>query len=226
MSGRLMLLRHGQTYGNVERRLDTRPPGSELTPLGYDQARAFARSGMCRPGLVVHSMALRAAQTAAEIGGLAGLPTREIAGLHEVQVGALENRSDDEALAEFDAIYRRWQHGERGLALPDGETADQVLDRYLPVVSELRMRYLDDDEWTGDVIVVSHGAAIRLAAAVLAGMDAGFVVEHHLGNVESVVLAPITDGRWSCVQWGTLAPPFRPGVGGVVTDALDANPMG
>lgn len=26
MSGRLVLLRHGQSYGNVERRLDTLPP--------------------------------------------------------------------------------------------------------------------------------------------------------------------------------------------------------
>ena len=30
MSGRLVLLRHGQSYGNVERRLDTRPPGAAL----------------------------------------------------------------------------------------------------------------------------------------------------------------------------------------------------
>ncbi|HEU0190674.1 MAG TPA: histidine phosphatase family protein [Mycobacterium sp.] len=226
MSGRLMLLRHGQTYGNVERRLDTRPPGSELTPLGRDQARQFARSGMFRPGLLVHSAALRAAQTAAEIGALAGLPVHQVAGVHEVQVGALENRSDEEALAEFDAIYQRWQRGERDLGMPDGETADQVLDRYLPVVNDLRMRYLDDDGWTGDVVVVSHGAAIRLVAAALAGVDAEFVVEHHLGNVESVVLAPITDGRWSCVQWGTLTPPFRPGAGGPPADALDASPMG
>ena len=43
MSGRLVLVRHGQSHGNVERRLDTRPPGAELTDLGRDQARAFAR---------------------------------------------------------------------------------------------------------------------------------------------------------------------------------------
>ena len=43
MSGRLVLLRHGQTQGNVERRLDTRPPGAELTDLGRDQAQMFAR---------------------------------------------------------------------------------------------------------------------------------------------------------------------------------------
>lgn len=57
MSGRLVLLRHGQSYGNVERRLDTLPPGTALTPLGRDQARAFARSGCRRPALLAHSVA-------------------------------------------------------------------------------------------------------------------------------------------------------------------------
>ena len=39
---------------------------------------------------------------------------------------------------------------------------------------------------------------------------ASFALDNHLDNAESVVLAPITDGRWSCVRWGTLTPPFYP----------------
>ena len=34
MSGRLVLVRNGQSHANLERRLDTRPPGAELTELG------------------------------------------------------------------------------------------------------------------------------------------------------------------------------------------------
>lgn len=209
MSGRLVLLRHGQSYGNVERRLDTRPPGSELTPLGHDQARGFARGQCRRPGLLAHSVATRAAQTAAVIGAELAVPAREVVGIHEVQVGELENRNDDEAVGEFNAIYQRWHEGERGVSLPGGETADEVLERYLPVLTELRMRYLDDTEWTDDIVVVSHGAVIRLAAAALAGVEHRFVLDNHLGNAESVVLAPITDGRWSCLRWGELTPPFH-----------------
>ena len=229
MSGRLVLVRHGQSYGNVDRRLDTRPPGSELTPLGRDQARAFARDGLSRPGLLLHSVATRAAQTAAEISVEVDVPASEVTGIHEVQVGELENRSDDDAVAEFDAIYKRWHEGERDVPLPGGETGNQVLDRYLPVVTDLRMRYLDDDDWTSDIIVVSHGAAIRLTAAVLAGVESSFVLDHHLNNTEAVVLAPVTDGRWSCVQWGTLTPPFYPEPDvTAVTDAVESgsDPMG
>ena len=228
MSGRLVLVRHGQSHGNVERRLDTRPPGAALTDLGRDQARAFARELPHRPAMVAHSVALRAAQTAAEIGDELGLGTHELEGIHEVQVGELEDRNDDAAIAEFETIYQRWHEGDLGLPLPGGETAGQVLDRYVPVITQLRLRFLDDDAWHGDIVVVSHGAAIRLASAVLAGVDASFALDHHLANTESVVLAPITDGRWSCVQWGTLTPPFYPEPDvHPVEDALQsADPMG
>jgi broad specificity phosphatase PhoE len=209
MSGRLVLVRHGQSFGNVERRLDTRPPGAALTPLGRDQARAFALASE-RPAMLAHSVATRALETAEVIGAELDLPTYELVGIHEVQVGELENRNDDEAVAEFNAIYDRWHHGELDVPLPGGETGNDVLDRYLPMLTDLRMRFLDDDDWTGDIVVVSHGAAIRLASAVLAGVEGSFALDNHLDNTESVVLTPVTDGRWSCVRWGIHTPPFYP----------------
>ena len=41
-------------------------------------------------------------------------------------------------------------------------------------------------------------------------------------------LAPITDGRWSCLQWGAQLPPFYPEADvHPVQDALQsADPMG
>ncbi len=206
MSGRLVLLRHGQSFGNVDRRLDTRPPGAELTALGRDQARAFARAAE-RPVLLAHSVATRASQTAAVIGAELEVAAMRVEGIHEVQVGKLENRSDDAAVAEFNAIYERWHHGELDVPLPGGEAGTDVLDRYVPVLTELRTRYLDDDDWGGDIVVVSHGAAIRLTCAVLAGVDGNFALDNHLDNAESVVLAPIAGGRWSCVRWGAVTLP-------------------
>lgn len=228
MSGRLVLLRHGQSHANVERRLDTRPPGAALTDLGHEQARTFARDWQHPIGLIAHSVALRATETAAAIGAELGLPTRTLEGIHEVQVGELENRNDDEAVERFNATYQRWHEGEPDVAMPAGESGTDVLDRYLPVVKQLRIRYLDDEAWTGDVVVVSHGAAIRFVGAALAGVDGGFALEHHLGNTECVVLSPITDGRWSCVQWAALLPPFDPEPDAhPVEDALHgADPMG
>jgi broad specificity phosphatase PhoE len=228
VSGRLVLVRHGQSHGNVDRRLDTRPPGAELTDLGRDQARAFARDLPRPPGLIAHSVAVRAAQTAAAISAELGLDAHEFEGIHEVQVGDLEDRNDDDAIASFETVYQRWHEGALDVPMPGGETGNEVLDRYVPVLTQLRMRHLDDAAWHDDIVLVSHGAAIRLVSAVLAGVDGSFALDHHLANTESVVLAPITDGRWSCVQWSTLTPPFYPEPDvHPVEDALQsADPMG
>ena len=228
MSGRLVLVRHGQSHGNVERRLDTRPPGADLTDLGVRQARDFARARTSAPRLLLHSVARRAAQTAAAISGELSILPVEVDGIHEVQAGDLEDRSDDDAIAEFNRIYQVWLDGDLSESMPGGENGHDVLDRYLPVLQDLRLRYLDDRTATGDVVVISHGAAIRLAAATLAGVEASFVLDHHLANTEAVTLAPITDGRWSCVQWGAKTPPFYPEPDvHPVEDALRASdPMG
>jgi broad specificity phosphatase PhoE len=228
MTGRLVLVRHGQSHGNVDRRLDTRPPGAALTELGHQQARDFATNWQHPVGMVAHSEALRATETAADIGEQLGLAPHRLDGIYEVQVGELENRNDDEAIEQFNAVYQRWHEGHLDEPLPGGETGQQVLDRYLPVVTQLRLRHLDDHAWTDDIVVVSHGAAIRLVGAVLAGVDGSFALEHHLANTECVVLSPITDDRWSCVQWGTLVPPFYPESDvHPVEDALQgADPMG
>ena len=228
MSGRLVLVRHGQSYGNLDRRLDTRPPGAALTDLGRDQARGFARDLPQPAGMIAHSVALRAAKTAEAISGELGLDAHELEGIHEVQVGELEDRNDDDAVAAFERVYQRWHQGDLDVPMPGGETGNEVLDRYVPVLTQLRMRYLDDDAWHHDIVVVSHGAAIRLVSAVVAGVDGSFALDHHLANAESVVLAPITDGRWSCLQWSTLTPPFYPEPDvHPVEDALQsADPMG
>lgn len=228
MSGRLVLVRHGQSFGNVDRRLDTRPPGAALTDLGHDQARTFARGWNHPVGMIMHSTALRAVETAGGIGGHLGVATGQLEGIHEVQVGELENRNDDAAIEEFNAIYQRWHEGELEAPMPGGESGQQVLERYLPVVNELRLRHLDDRARTGDVVVVSHGAVIRLVGAMLAGVDGGFALEHHLANTECVVLSPITDGRWSCVQWAAMTPPFAPeqDVHPVEEALRGADPMG
>ncbi|MCV7283080.1 histidine phosphatase family protein [Mycolicibacterium flavescens] len=228
MSGRLVLVRHGQSLANVERRLDTRPPGADLTDLGRGQARKFATGLPQPPALLAHSIAHRARQTAEEVAGALRLQPLQVDGIHEVQVGDLENRNDDDAIAEFESIYQRWHEGDLDTAMPNGETGAEVLDRYVPTITELRMRHLDDDSWHGDIVVVSHGAAIRLVSSVLAGVETSFALEHHLANAEAVVLAPITDGRWSCVQWGSLTPPFypEPDVRPVEEALRSADPMG
>ncbi|GAA4484577.1 histidine phosphatase family protein [Rhodococcus olei] len=220
MAGKLILVRHGQTEANVARRLDTRLPGARLTELGEGQAHAFGTSltGPL-PKAVVASEALRARQTAGFIERASGIVVEVREGIHEAQAGDLEDRSDRASHETYAGVFHSWHAGELGARMPGGESGEDVLARYLPVVESLRAHYLDGVDEMGDVLVVSHGAAIRLVAGYLAGMNGTFSADTHLDNTQTVELLP-TAGGWECVRWGALLPPFVAPAVDVVDDPM------
>ena len=87
-----------------------------------------------------------------------GSRSRCVDGVHEVSVGDLEGRSDEAALEAFFEVYDAWWRGELDARLPGGESALDLRARFLPAVE----RIVGDGD--GDVVLVSHGAAIRMAA--------------------------------------------------------------
>lgn len=219
MSGRIILLRHGQTLSNINRRLDTRPPGAELSERGRYQAQDAGRElaglvGAERLGPVFCSVALRAQQTAQlamrafEVE--AGLPEFSIAvdvvpGLHEIFVGDFEMDNSEDAHRSFQVALRGWIDGDPAACLPSGETYPDVDGRYRPVLEDLAAQ-LADAESAGsekDAIVVSHGAAIRVMTRHAAGIDADFAFTGYLPNCRYTVLEPRGEdfGRWTATQW-------------------------
>ncbi|GAB09867.1 putative phosphoglycerate mutase [Gordonia araii NBRC 100433] len=223
---RLYLVRHGETTSNVMRRLDTAMPGAALTDFGVRQAARFALENARadeRPTVLVSSVARRAQQTAEVVGNLWGVEPEVADGLHEVQVGDLEDRNDAEAYKAFGEVVEKWHHGDTAVSLPGGESLDDVFGRYLPVIDEVTRKYLVGPEGR-DVYVVSHGAAIRLVAARLAEVDPHFAVSNHLPNTGVVELSYAADGdadgTWAAHRWGDRVAPFEPDAEG------DASPMG
>lgn len=206
--GSLILARHGQTAANIMHRLDSRPPGAPLTELGQQQAQTLAGAlSAATLSAVVSSVATRARQTAEPVASAAAVRLQMRDGLQETDAGALENRSDHEAHTEFVRVYGEWHAGNLDERVPDGESGREVLDRFVPVVRQLRADYLE--EGRGTVLLVSHGAAIRLVAAQLAGVDGAFAATYALPNTATIVLRPTRDG-WECVEWDRHTPPFLP----------------
>ena len=241
---RLILIRHGQTHANIARILDTALPGAPLTDQGIIQARRLGRvllPSRERMTEIVTSHALRARQTGAgAVAGLhhlvgPGVRLRHEAGLHEVQAGEIEGRSDFDAHRRFMEIFHGWLHGDFGAKVPGGESADDVLARYLPVlralVAEDSVFPLDDAHASSDsastrgsadaldssnsrdggrnIVVVSHGAAIRLIAQHLANIEGQFIFDNPLPNAARVELVRDVDagdgdkaGSWKLARWG------------------------
>ncbi|WP_024795946.1 histidine phosphatase family protein [Tomitella biformata] len=223
MTGRLILVRHGQTVANVAHQLDTLPPGAPLTEEGERQAEVLGL-GLADRSLaaLVSSTALRARQTANPVSRTTDSGIEIVDGLYEIQAGDLEGRSDEEAHRQFVEVYTQWHRGNLAERLPGGESGHDALGRYLPQLDELRAGYLQEGT-DQDVVVVSHGAIIRLAVAAMSGIDRAFADSRYLANTEAVTLAPTADGGWECVQWGEDRPPFTVRVDANADDPSRAN---
>jgi probable phosphoglycerate mutase len=194
---RLVLARHGRTTANAARILDSRPPGAPLDEHGRAQADRLAARLAGHPVRAVHaSHAIRAQQTAAPVAAAHGLDVEVLDGVHEVSVGHLEGRSDEPALEAFHEVYAAWWRGELHAHLPGGESALDLRARFLPVVDRLAA---DGD---GDVVVVSHGAAIRMAAGALLGDT---TETWYVPNTGLVVLRREPQG-WLLESWDTAEP--------------------
>jgi broad specificity phosphatase PhoE len=197
---RLVLVRHGRTPSNVRHALDTGLPGPGLDELGHEQARAVAGLLGAWPVRALHaSRATRAQETAAPIGAALGLDVQLLPGAHEVYVGELDCRADDEAREVFDGIFEAWWDGDVTRPMPGGESVQDVWDRFLPDVAAVL-----EQVTSGAVVVVSHGAAIRLLTlALLDGEDAQFGRDNPVPNTGRVVLRRDPDG-WTRELWDPM----------------------
>lgn len=213
MAGRLILLRHGQTHSNVNRRLDTRPPGAELTANGRAQARevGLELATYSRLSTVASSVALRAQQTAVlavrAYEEASGLPENSqridvVPGIHEVFAGDLELLSDEKSHLHYFQALRGWLAGDELAATPGGETFVDVVGRFRPVLENLVTENLADGQ-EGDVLVVSHGAALRTVATHATGVDPDYAFAGYLGNCRFIVLDPVGKefGQWEILRW-------------------------
>lgn len=227
MTARLILLRHGQTTSNIGRYLDTEVPGAELTDEGRTQATSVgieladycevAPGSLGRLSGIYSSVAIRAQQTAMgvarSIEEVAGLPHRSMrvvpkSGIHEISAGNREMRHDDESHGFYSTAMAGWLRGAPEARMPGerGENIDDILARYQPVLEEIVGSDLDGGAADRDVIVVSHGAAIRTVATHAASVDPEFAYAGYLANCRFIVLAPNNKpfGQWNLVRWSDL----------------------
>lgn len=133
---RLILLRHGRTAWNAERRFQGQadPP---LDEVGRAQAyEVAALVAALRPQVLVSSDLQRAAQTAVPLGEVTGLPVLVEPRLRERSLGHWEGLTRDEVADRFPDEYADWVAG-RDVSRRGGETREQVASRALAAFAAL-----------------------------------------------------------------------------------------
>lgn len=197
---RLVLARHGETPSNVRHALDTVPPGPGLTERGHGQAGDLAERLSTHKVLAVHaSRALRAQQTARPVAERHGLEVQLLDGTHEVYVGEIEGSTDAADHQLFEDVYANWHFGELDVPMPGGETGRQALTRFVRSAQSAL-----DGVAGGTLVLVSHGAMVRLVAGYLAtNVDGRQANATYLPNTGTIVLDadPESGTGWHCAGW-------------------------
>ncbi len=198
---RLVLLRHGRTASNAERRWQGHLDVS-LDDVGRVQAeataswlgKALAEDAARGAVRLVCSDLSRARQTAEPLAAALGVTARPDAGLRERDVGAWEGLTHHDISVRFPAQYAAWRAG-----------ADPEIDGWEPMseaggrVERALRRHVEAEGAEGAqvIVAVGHGGSMRGAMLRLVGLTDGGP-----GDLRVLRrLAPFGNCHWAEVIW-------------------------
>jgi broad specificity phosphatase PhoE len=161
---RILLVRHGQSQGNAERRFGGHSP-TPLSELGLAQAEATARALAAEGVTAIYSSdLLRAVQTAEPLARETGLEVCRTSALRERSVGLMEGLTFEEAAESFPEEYGALLRRDFEHVLPGGESYRQLLDRAAAELDRAIERHRG-----GTVAAFSHTGTICILALHLMG---------------------------------------------------------
>ncbi len=183
MKRRVLLVRHGRTAYNAQRRFQGQLD-LPLDEVGRAQAAELALTlARCEPVAIVSSDLERARDTAAPLAAKLGLSVPVDPRLREIDMGTWQGLTNAEVLEHFPAEFHAWQRGgdvRRG----GGETYAEVAVRAVAAVEDALAAA---SAGTGPLVVVTHGGTIRAVVSALIGLPEG----------RWSGLGPVGNTRWS-----------------------------
>ena len=160
----VLLIRHGQSKGNAERRFG----GHTATPLsarGRNQAAATARTLKSESLTAIYSSDLaRAMETAKPLANLTGLTVQSTSAFRERSVGVMEGLTFEDAAQQHPEQYAALLRRDFDYVLSGGESYRQLLDRARQKLDEII-----EEHRGGKIAVFSHTGTICILALHLMG---------------------------------------------------------
>jgi broad specificity phosphatase PhoE len=177
---RLLLIRHAQSTGNAEGRVQGQAD-MPLTELGRRQERALAhrfQHEAWNPSTIYSSDLVRAAETAEILAGSQGLAVVGDERLREYDCGVLTNLTGQDIEALYPEIWYSMHHSTEWVSIA-GEEGNAAFDRRLAeVLAEIKARHGGEET----VAIVSHGASLGTLLCQMLGLDTGRPAPFHFGN--------------------------------------------
>lgn len=197
---RLVLVRHGESSWNAERRIQGQQ-GTGLSERGQRQAELTATwMGASFAGArVVASDLERCLATAEPIAAAIGAVIAVEPGLRERDFGRWSGQLTTEVHVEDPELAARWRAGEDIVAEVGGEGTVPFTER---VVSALR-RIAESDDHAEPVVCVTHGGPIWHGVRALVGV--GTTALGPVANCSITELEVAHDGTARLITWNQSA---------------------
>ena len=177
----VLLIRHGQSRGNAERRFGGHTP-TPLSARGHKQAEATARSLKSESLTVIYSSDLaRAMDTARPLSKLTGLPIQGTDAFRERSVGVMEGLTFEDAAQQHPEQYAALLRRDFEHVLTGGESYRQLLDRAWQKLDQIIAQ-----NHGGKIAVFSHTGTICILAL------------HLMGALDSPELKPVWISSSNC----------------------------
>jgi probable phosphoglycerate mutase len=193
---RLILVRHGESVWNVERRVQGHTCLG-LTALGHEQAERTAKAlaPLVRDAVVVTSDLGRCRDTAAPLIAELGATPRVDAALRERNFGTWEGLTREDLQREDPERFARWRSGEDVIAEVGGESDTTLRERGCAMFRQLLGLSVDvadgadADEGADTVVAFTHGGTIWYGVHELLRLS-----DYRLGSVENASVTELVIG--------------------------------
>ena len=194
----IILIRHGETEWNSQLRMQGHS-NSALSEVGRGQIQALGE-WMKNVSFdhIYSSDSLRARQTAEAITQYSGDTLQFDQRIREKNLGVFEGLTSIEARERHPEIYRLFKTGGANYVIDEGESTQQVLDRALEFIEEIRLRHPEKR-----VVMVTHGGVVRVLMKYALGISIDAPTSFLIKNTG--IFRLVWNEKWLVSQMGGVS---------------------
>jgi broad specificity phosphatase PhoE len=188
---KLILIRHGETEWNKQRRIQGCRSDTRLSQKGLEQAdRLVAALRKERIDAIYASPMKRASETAQIIAEACKLQVHVFNELREIDAGELDGLFERELTGLYETAWKEFRNGNASTPLPGGESLQDVQKRTSWAVDRMLEKHID-----GTVVVVAHLLANLAMVCQALGINLGQIARFKQAPASITILELTTQGN-------------------------------
>lgn len=199
---KVYLIRHGKTEWNLQARYQGANGDSPLLTNSYREIELLAQSLQKVPFVHAYASPLKRAQVTARrlLSHLhQNIPLTIDSRLKEFNLGKMEGMHFDEVAQKWPEVLENFRHhpDKYDESQVEGESFAEVIARFGSAVREYCRTYPD-----GNLLIVSHGAALNATINALVGMSLAHLKDRGgLSNTSTTIISTNDSQHFKLEQW-------------------------